>query len=389
MIRLSKLLAEGLDSVSQSKKLSKKDKLRAKHLAEQIFLAEQQSGISDVIVGAGFASASKTFTSTAKAVEAIKAAGVAVNGTVTETQCIKKAAGSDGPYVPAAKSINQQHYLKIGDKIIQGTQSSLMRITPLDLQSQEIEAAGNGIFALGRAYVTRSAMKGQGMKFANVALIIELNAPKPVGGAWFKIDTGFQNAIQSWAFAASATLVAIGAVKPNNFNNQSNAIGNNLKAKGTGGSLLNRRAMPQISTSGFDQSKYESVSPVPDTSAFQDAGKNFTTQSEAAASMKKFTDTYFKTWITSLGERFKKWCEDQAVAYGMSANAAFPIKTYIDSWVASQKQDTYLASTNEAVKEYFFTPQKVAGGTRTTVGAMSGGAAGGGKEGEISPIKPK
>ena len=44
--------------------LSKKDKLRAKHLAEQIFLAEQQSGISDVIVGAGFASASKTFTST-------------------------------------------------------------------------------------------------------------------------------------------------------------------------------------------------------------------------------------------------------------------------------------------------------------------------------------
>ena len=387
MIRLSKLLAEGLNSVSQSKKLSKKDKLRAKHLAEQIFLAEQQSGISDVIVGAGFASASKTFTSTVNAVKVLTGAGITVNGTVKAGQAIKKAAGTGGPYVPTTKSVNQQHYLKIGDKIIQGTASSLMRITPLDLQSQEIEAAGNGIFALGRAYVTTSAMKGKGMKFANVALIIELNAPKPVGGAWFKIDTGFQMALMDWASAAVTTLVAVGAVNPNNYDNQSNSVGRNLKTKGTGGTYLSRMAMPEFSTPG-DSSKYEQIGAF-DVSNWSWANAMVTTPDQAQRAMKSLTDTYFKQWIKALADRFKQWCEDQAVAYGMSANATLPIKTYIDSWASSQNPDTYLASTNLGVREYFERLSKTAGATRTTMGATSSGAAGGGKEGEIAPIKPK
>jgi hypothetical protein len=273
----------------------------------------------------------------------------------------------EGPrYSIVDKSIKSNNYLKIGNKILDGASGkpTSIVISASALQRENIEAAGNGLFALGRSMKTmreavQSAMK-RGEKAAdvwnNAEIIIGLNL-KSANSFYAQAKTGFQNSSGKFTTGLTFTLIPINAVvpNPNNTTNHVNvATGGKIDPLNAG---VNGQAMPSIA----DQKKWRPVLKEVDKidasnwiSKYKDK-KVAKWDNDAQTMVKDYVNTFFVPHINSTAARYKAFLRKTAQDAGIDPGMFNNMYASIESWKKSElgNKEEYLAAANQTARKWF------------------------------------
>lgn len=376
-MNLHKILAENMLRFG-SKNLSESNRFKLQVLAEQ---AESTITIQ---TGCILCCATKTNTTNISATKDFISSGNSVEGTITNTTCISRPVGSTS-FKVAPKTVNLDHYLKIGNKLIQETSTTYMAITIAELDSAAIEASGNGIYALGRAISAASA-KGKYGLTENSGIIIMLNAPA-VTTTYFNISSGFQDLLGAWKQGASIQMIADSILEPAG-NNDDVTTGKNLRGTAEQSTWLQSQARPMISTITADEKeKLKTVGTI-DPSGFPLRGKKITSLQEAKNICKQYTDRYLNQFLSLIGTRFRYWVKLRSEPYGVPDDALAPIYSLIYRKVTQQQKNSAEYTTALENRMQFLYQQTTSGPAPGKVGAVATGATVGGKEGEIAPNQP-
>ncbi len=357
----------------------------AKNLTEsqkqvlQLLTEEVLSGVTD---GCAVVGATKSNTTNAGAVEAFITAGYKVAGTISSTTCIKKAAGGiSNSYTVGPKTVNAAHYLKIGDKIIQGTAPSSMIILFSDLKGQAIEAAGNGIYALGRALKAKSSAAQFGLTMA-AGLSITLNTSK-VMLSMFNVKTGFQDTSNRFAGDVIRQMIAYSILQPTGTGSTLIQPGMKRREFSTArnSEIFSSTARPSLSDmTDADKEAIKTVGSF-DSSSDPDIGRKINSFSAAKPYVTAFCNRYFKQYVNSVAAKFKKYIELKCTAAGVPVDALATLNSIIDSYATIQNITTY---TDEAVKAASLIYTNVTVTSGSSVGARATSTSIAGKEGSIT-----
>ena len=348
-------------------------------------LTEQSLKISK---GGAVVGATKSATSNATAVDKLKGAGATVNGTITSTGCIKKAAGASATvYTVSKKSAGFEkavNYLKIGDKVIQGSAPTSLVIKFSQLQSQEIEAAGNGIFVLGRA-LAANARKGEYGLNDGSALFIALGATN-TNTAFFNVDSGFQSPVMQWKMAAAYSMIANKVINPTGTGSMTKYIEKGRQQPTT---VLGDEAKPSISEAlSPDIAAKLKTAVAIDVSTFTNNGLNTTNVDIAKKQAELYSSNYLYKFIYGIGTRFKLYIKLRAAEFGIPEGILEPILSLVDTKVSEEwaNKQEYI---NELVTwiDYYY-KRTTQGGSYRTTGAKTTAGTVSGKEGQIGTITP-
>ena len=344
-----------------------------------LLMEEVLTGVKD---GCAVVGATKSNTSNAGAVDAFITAGYKVAGTISSTTCIKKAAGgASNSYTVGPKTVNQAHYLKIGDKVISGTSPSSMIITFADLKAQAIEAAGNGIYALGRALKAKSSAAGFGLTMS-AGLSITLNTSK-VMLSMFNVNTGFQDIANRFGGDVIRQMIAYSILQPTGTG--SSLIPPGMKRREFGNArnseIFSGGARPSLAD--MTDAEKEAIKTVGsfDSSNDPDIGRKINNLSAAKPVVTAFCKRYFQPYVDSVAAKFKKYIELKCTAAGVPVDALATLNAIIDSYAKVQNISTY---TDEALKAVGLIYTNVTVSPGSSVGARSTSTSIAGKEGSIT-----
>jgi hypothetical protein len=345
-----------------------------------------EDALANITDGCAVVGATKSNTTNAAAVAAFIKAGYTVNGTISSTTCIKKAAGATAKvYAVGPKTVNEAHYLKIGEKVISGTAPSSMIITFADLVGQSIEASGNGIFALGRAVTANSEKKRFGLTLTS-GLSITLNTTKVIA-SFFNVKTGFQDAANDFGSDVIRTMIASAALQPTATNEES-LVKPGMERRSKGISEISRifgySARPSIADITTEEdSVFQNMDPI-DISTFQYNGKRINNTDAAKPAVESFCRIYFSLWISRFVSKFKKYIAMRCEAAGVPLDALTSLNALINSYSKTQNISTY---TKEATDKLFILYSNTTSRSGAVSGAVSTSTSITGKEGEIAPTK--
>ena len=337
--------------------------------------------------------ASKSKTSNTTAIKTFKdSLGFPVEGEINENVALfrdsNKKTDRKGGFYTAEKTEKSVDYIKIGDKIIDGSKSTTpvyLETTMEEMTNTSVEVSGNGIFALGRLYKLR---KEKEIDFSD-PVILALNL-KNTNGFIASAKTGLQTVQNDFEFATLSTLITSEAIVPNPQNTTNwvevsrNAIkSGNIKPEET----LARVARPMISDKDRKEilDKLRSKGSI-DVSEFltKYKGKKINKfGAEVKDMVKEFTDKYFESYIDLTAERFKEYLDIRAEQAGIPKDLFASMKKLIDEWQTKEKgkKSVYLNSaTNELERAFKVLTSKTGGSFK---GAQSTGEIISGEEGKI------
>lgn len=185
---------------------------------KQLFEQEETS-LSNVRAVIGIAGATDHPTSNQNALNNLISGGAGVeilgDTKISENQAIVKndiTVKGTKNWKVANKTVKSNNYIKIGNRLLNGDSTSepiTLETTVDELSKSQIEAAGNGIYALGRILPIKYKLNST----PSAKLVIGLNQPNP-DALVVNVDTAFQSLEGSFKNAAIYTFVGSGAVIP-------------------------------------------------------------------------------------------------------------------------------------------------------------------------------
>lgn len=344
----------------------------------------EQSGLSNVLSKTAFVGSTSSKTSNATALAEFKAAfpDATVTGEIDETKALfrKEAMKSSKFWETRPKTQKAQNYLKIGDIILNGDSGKPVSITieSSDLINKPVEASGNGIFALGRAFDMRKRQK-----LLEGKIIIGMNT-KSADSFLANADTAFQTPVGDFRTAAMFTFVVSKAVIPGAGNTTSNVTTAKKAAeKGTidANMFTNQSAMPQVPNNYWESLK--KVAPI-DATAFVSKikGKGIKSyNSELAGYVDEYVDTFFEPFLNAYAERFKSFLRSKSSEIGIDVSSFSDLMAYIDEWKTKQSKKQYKEAANNEIRSLFSIASTL--GSTTKPGASAAGRVVKGTEGKI------
>ena len=315
--------------------------------------------ISNVKSKMAFVGATPDKTSNASALSQFQAgiSDAEITGDIDETKALfNKGQGqikSSKFWEVKPKTQKAKNYLKIGDLMLNGDSGKPVTITveSANLLNMPIEAAGNGIFALGRALVMRRENK-----FFNGKIIIGLNT-KTANSFEANVDTAFQNPIGGFRGTTLFTFVPSKAVIPGAGNTTHNVkVAINMAEKGdleTAISATNKGAMPQVPKEYWEPLR--KVAEI-DTTGFVDKIKEKKIKEwtpELTKYVDEYANTFFEPFVNAYAERFKSYLEGEANKAGIDSSLFSDLMNYIDEWKTKQSKEAYKNAVEKEIKSLF------------------------------------
>lgn len=299
----------------------------------------------------------------------------------------------DKSFLKEKSERNIRDYIKLdGEIILDSTDSKPVykKTTFSELIDGEIEASGNGIFALGRLI---KAMAKKSIK-DNTPVYLALNLKNTDA---FIVDstTGMQAPTARFNSSVLMAMIAGKVIKPNNENTQSvvlagkNNIGNQEFIK----TILNRNAIPFISDIDGKKKKNDLVN-IGDKEKVDVSGKisdysnkefNYRDIDQVKKIYDSIFDEYYPEYVDLVSFRFKKYLDDTVKSLGITEDLFSDIKSSVDSWVKKSKESSYISKYKESGYEILkkaFNPVKESTGS-TFRGASAGTKSIKGTEGKI------
>lgn len=346
-------------------------------LWESRIFEQESDSMSNLNAYSIFAGATVSKTSNKSALDAYKEANPStkIQGeeTMDDTKALKK---SGATWSVVDKSVKSKDYLKIGDKILDGSSGkpTTIKISARALQKEEIEASGNGIFALGRAIKTvREAAVAEKSKGGNPGdvwqsadVVIGLNL-KSANSFYANASTGFQNAKGNFTTGMTFTMIPTGAVVPS-AQNTTNHVSVARKLEYSDKVGVNGKALPYIS----DQKKWSPILTevnVIDSSIwvnkYKDKGISKWDDS-AKAAVNDYVNTFFASHINTTADRYKAFLNKIAEESGISSDMFSEMFSRIDSWKKAElgKKSEYLNAANGVASAWFESKSDRGGTTR-------------------------
>lgn len=313
--------------------------------------------IANVKSRMAFVGATPDKTSNASALSQFQAGNsdVKIDGDIDETKALfnKEQMNSSKFWEIKPKTQKAKNYLKIGDLVLNGDSGKPVTITveSADLLRKPIEAAGNGIFALGRTLVMRRENK-----FFNGKIIIGLNA-KSANAFEANADTAFQNPIGGFRGTALFTFVPSKAVIPGAGNTTHNVkVASGMAQKGDIQAAIdatNNGAMPQLPKEYWESSR--KIAPI-DATGFVDKIKEKQIKGwtpELAKYVDEYANTFFEPFVNAYAERFKSYLKGEASKAGIDSSLFSDLMEYIDNWKTTQSKAAYKNAVEKEIKSLF------------------------------------
>lgn len=313
------------------------DYTKWKQLFEQ---ATDTTSLSNIKATIGIAGATGHPTSNQNALNSLiaGAANIQIVGDskISENQAIvKNDIGSTKKWKVVNKTVNSNNYIKIGNRVLNGdntTEPITITATVDELSKNPIEAAGNGIYALGRVLPIKYKLNSA----PSAKIIIGLNQPNP-DALVVNADTAFQDILGKFKNAAIYTFVGSGAVIPGKDYHKDNVdaaktiltkknIDLNTYTSFYATPFINNEKLGEFSNIGaFDLTDFvQNIS-----------GKKFTRyNSELEGYLNNYVDHYFEKFATAFVERFKAFVISRAA--GANQEAFQDLYGYMDSWKAAK-----------------------------------------------------
>lgn len=248
------------------------------------------------------------------------------------------------------KTSKEKHYIKIGDQKISGDAGKTVNIslTFEKIVNEDVEAAGNGIYAFGRLWKLFRE-KEVGPK-DEVVLVLNLKNP---GGFISSVKTGFQDLDDSFAQSCLYALIATDAIIPNEKNTEK-SVKLFKEKKWPVDEYFVRRATPYINMGEGEEGKekrkemldkmgkkgkIDISKTIADISnkKLDKKGKN------VDALVKKITDAHLEDYIKVSGERFNEFLDISAENAGIPKDLFNPMKKKVETWKETEikKKDDY------------------------------------------------
>lgn len=309
--------------------------------------------------------ASKSKTSTSTAIKAFKdSLGFPVEGEINEKIALfrdsnKKTDRKRGFYT-AEKTEKSVDYIKIGDKMIDGSKSTnpvYLETTFEEIINNQLEVSGNGVFALGRLYKLKKEKKIE----MTDSVILALNL-KNTNGFIASAKTGLQIVQNNFQYAVLSTLITSEAIVPNP-RNTTNWVEVSRNAIKTGKikpeETLSKVATPMISDADrkemLDKIRSKGSIDVNEFLAKYKGKKINKFGTEVKDMVKDFTDKYFESYIDLTAERFKEYLDLRAEQAGIPKDLFSTMKKTINEWQTKEKgkKSAYLNTSTADVERAF------------------------------------
>jgi len=328
---------------------------------EQVESKKDDSQISEMSSSMGLAGATFHKTTNESALETFKSGlpGITVDGQIDETKALFKKPNlkSSQYWEVKPKTMQGKNYLKIGDKMINGDDGDAKAIVikSEDLANREIEASGNGIYALGRAL----ALKRGGKSTENLSIgtiIIGLNLKNPDSFV-SNMKAALQTPEAHFATGLLHLFISSQAIMPSDKNTTNQVVSAKqavASGKMTPEIALNTSAMPSIPSGYREQLK--TIAKI-DSSKFGESikGKNIKSKDDPILTsyINSAVDTFFDPFINAYAERFKQYLRLEALKYGIPTELFSTAYSYIDDWKTKQvaKRESYKSRATDEIKE--------------------------------------
>lgn len=306
-----------------------------------------------------------------------------VEGEIDETKALfRSKEGTSKLWKTGDKTQNATNYLKIGDRVLNGDSRKPVTITinSADLIKEPIEASGNGIFALGRAFFMRRKEK-----FFEGRMIIGMNT-KSANSFVANASTAFQGSQANFASGAVSTFIVSKAIIPSELNKTQNVESfRKLAKEGANPNIrINLGAMPMIQ--GGAPESLRTVASI-DATSFVDKikEKKLTTYSQDVANyVDEYANTFFEPFLTTWTERFKSFLTIRANEAGIDASLFSDLMKYVEEWKTKQSKDAYKKRVEAEVKKLF--DQRADRGSVSRPGASTSTKQISGTEGKIGRL---
>jgi hypothetical protein len=340
---------------------------------------QEESGLSNVKAVIGIAGATGHPTTNQNALNSLISggAGVKILGTtkIGEDQAIVKnditVKGTQNWKV-ANKTVKSNNYIKIGNRLLDGDATTgpvAIDITSDELSKNQIEAAGNGIYALGRILPIKYKLNSM----PSAKLVIGLNQPNP-DALVVNVDTQFQDILGKFKNAAIYTFVGSGAVIPGKDYHKDNVD----QAR----SILAKKNIDlntytsMYATPSINNEKLENLSNVGAfdlTDLVQTiSGKKFTRYNdELQKYLDTYVDNYFEKFANAFVERFKAFITSKA--NGANPAVFKDLYGYMDSWKAARiaQKEEYRTEIHKLFNRIFGAGSYIGSTTKPTATAGS------------------
>jgi len=247
------------------------------------------------------------------------------------------------------KKQNGNNYLKIGDKQIEESEDTVahMVITKEELNKRQIEATGNGIFALGRAIAKSEEHKMS----INSEIILVLNKNN-LDSFYTNTRSSLKGSMVSFATSCGYTMLSAKVIKQHE-DNKSGQLEyfNDTPA----GDILNHFAVPSIN----DNTKRGQILKVSKINGDEFVTKHKRTVPitdftfvEVTTAIKDYTTMNLKSHIDTVADRYKSYIKLEADEAGIGMELFKTTLTYIETWRTSELTKTaeYTAMCRKNVK---------------------------------------
>lgn len=279
--------------------------------------------------------------------------GASSSAPIDQNKAIFRANGSR-VYKIGPKTVKATHYIKIGDIVLNGDsgKSTRLEIKSEDLSSKTVEAAGNGIYALGRVLDARFANK----VFGDSPIIIELNKPTP-DMVYAHADTNYQTPTGDFGTAALYTFICSKAIIPAADNKDNNVVSATIVRDKPGFDLkawFNKQAMPNLRNKESETALI-SINPL-DATTFIEQIQNKQLKEwnpTLEGLVNNFIETFFTSFVTTYTERFKQYFKNQLIAAKANPELFTSLYSYLDDWKTSQlaNKDAYKSQATLLIKQ--------------------------------------
>ncbi len=319
-----------------------------------------EQDLSNISAKTILAGASKSDTTSKSAINKLKDSikEIKIEGDLTKEGALfrdsNKKQGGKKDFYYGKKTTEGKDYIKIGDEKINGDKGETVSISLTfgDLLNKDVEASGNGIYALGRLWrlFTEKNVDPKDQ------VVLALNLKNP-GGFIASVKSGLQNLKAKYAGGCLYTMIASDAIVPDPKNQQDSVKVYNEK-KFPIERYFGNTAVPsfEMVPKGDPESKeikkgirkklQEKGSIDISKTVEEISGKKITSQNDANKIISKISNSHLEEYIKLTADRFKSFLDISAENAGIPKDVFDPMKKKIDNW-----RDSEIKNKNKYIDE--------------------------------------